>query len=158
MKWTHPNGLGKSIERTRAPLVVLKPEVWCEQVSDSEPFKSSLGPTRSQNHGDRFKLALAARRRLADSDNLGAVVQDVFRQVGLDLASRCRHEADDSRLDRDLGDGHGFAREHRLVDDRVAREEDHVGGKGVQVFVREVDQVARDERGRVVDGPCGQGG
>jgi hypothetical protein len=77
----------------------------------------------------------------------------VTREVGRNLASRGGDERDDVRLDGDLGDGNGLAREHRLVDDGVSGEEKKVGGEGGEVVLGKVDEVTRNEIDRVAHDP-----
>jgi len=129
--------------------------------------KGALGRVEAgaEDHGRRLELAAGfgaaehARRRLADADDLGAVVDDVPCEVGVDLAGllserRRGDKVHAGRLDRVLRDGHRLARQHRLVDDGVAGEEEEVGGERVERGVGQVEDVARDERGRVVGHPC----
>lgn len=75
--------------------------------------------------------------------NIRASVLDLLGQVN-----------EPAVADRDLGDRDRLSGKHRLVDDRVSRQEDRVAGEHAERRIRSVKHIAGNERRRVDDLPC----
>lgn len=75
----------------------------------------------------------------------------------MDLSTRMTDEGHALHLDGDLRDWDRFASEHRFVDDCVTGEEDEVGWEGVEGGFGDVEDVARNDRARILGNPCVEG-